>query len=519
MTDFSFATKGHRESLTKEDLVREASRLQEAIESIKIRSAREDVNAFIEYVFEIEQGGIHKEWHSLINDDSSNRSLIIAPRDHGKTTQIKGRCIWMVGHNHNMRIKYVMGVDSKAKDIVDNIGSIIIENERLHKVFPDLKPGKKDTWTKSQLFVERHKQLPDATFEASAVLSTGVSGRADMLVFDDVVTPRNAVLQPSLQKQVKYQYANAWLPTLEEGGPIIYVATPWTDTDLTASLMEVDGWKKWVRPAIVEEKTIWPEKWSLESLEQRRMDMIIDSHGSDRAFRQQYLLELASAGERVFVRDGIDGCKRHDLYAGEGIDPNWPRFMGVDLARTEGGGNYTVAFTIAVDDNGRRWVVNVARVQIRAADIPEFIARQYEEHHPSVILVENNAFQQVIIDQLSELDMSLPVQGHYTGTKKHDISMGVPSLATQIDNGSWVIPFAGDHGALAHGCDICAWIDEMIAYPFGEHNDTVMAMWFADLAARGGKFSREDFSSWYDMPRDDTSLEKAQKELEEHGNH
>ena len=201
----------------------------------------------------------------------------------------------------------------------------------------------------------------------------------------------------------------------------------------------------------------------------------------------------------------------------EGIHPDWPRYMGVDLARTEGGGNYTVIFTIAVDDNGRRWVVDITRVQVRASNIPEIIADLYNVYKPQVVLVENNAFQQVIIDQMNELDMSIPVQGHYTGTRKHDISMGVPSLATQIDNGSWVIPYGGNHEDVVHDCSICAWIDEMVAYPFGEHNDTVMAMWFADTAARGGKFSREEFGSWYDLPMSDAAIDAAVSELTSHG--
>ena len=518
-TNLSALGENLRRDMTPEDLVREANRIQDAIERVRIRKARENVNDFIEYVFGVVQGDIHREWHDLMDDESSLRTLIIAPRNHGKTTQIKGRCIWLIGHNPNIRIKYVMMADDKAAGIVGNVGNIITENERVRKVFPDLLPSRKDKWTTRQLFVRRRIESPDATLEAAGNLCSAVSGRSDLLVFDDVVAPRNAVLQPSLQKQVKYQYANAWLPTLEENSPIIYLATPWTDTDLTSSIQKMEGWKKWIRPAIYNGEAIWPEKWSLSALEQRRQDMMIEAHGSDRAFRQQYLLEMVTAGERVFDLDSIDNCKRYDIYLGEAINPNWPKFMGVDLARTEGGGNYTVVFTIAIDDAGRRWVVDIAREQIRASEIPRLIAEKYEMYHPQIVMVENNAFQQVVIDQLSELDISIPVQGHYTGTAKHDISMGVPSLATQIDNGSWVIPFAGDHGDVVHNCPVCAWIDEMLSYPFGEHNDTVMAMWLADIAARGGKFSRAEFNSWYDLPRTDAAIDAAVKAMAHNGIH
>lgn len=497
-----------KKGLSQEDLVIEGNRLAEAIEAVQIRRAREDVNAFIEYVFEVEQAAIHREWHDLIDDPSSTRTMIIAPRNHGKTTQISGRCLWTVGRNRNLRVKYVMGVDDKAKDIVDNIGDIIENSERLHRVFPEMRPGNKKSWTKSKLFIDREKRMPDATFEADGILSSAVSGRADLIVFDDIVTPRNAILNPSLQEHVKYQYANAWLPTLEDFAPILYVATPWTDTDKTSEIIKSDtGWKKWFRPAIVNGQPIWPEKWSIDALNEKKKEV------GERAFEQQYMLKVATAGERVFEREGIEGCLRSDLYPGEGVDNDWPRYIGVDLARTSGGGNYTVFFKIAVDEQKRRWVVAIERMQIRAADIAKRLVQFYyaESHkniYPKVVLVENNAFQQIIIEQLTEEDASIPVQGHYTGAKKHDLNMGVPSLATQIDNRGWVIPFAGDHSDAFHDCPICAWIDEMLAYPVGEHSDTVMAQWLADAAAKGGRFSKENFDSWYQTPMTDAALKK-----------
>lgn len=512
MSDLAGYINNRKKDMSQEDLLREGNRIAEAIEAVQVRKAREDVNAFIEYVFEVEQGQIHREWHSLIDDPSSTRTVIIAPRNHGKTTQISGRCLWEVGRNPELRVKYVMGADDMAKKVVDNIGDIIEYSKKVQRVFPDLKPGNKKSWTKSQLYVSRSKRMPDPTFEAASVLSAGVSGRSDLLIFDDIVTPRNAILNPSLQKHVKYQYSNAWIPTLEDFAPILYVATPWTDTDKTAEIIKADGWKKWYRPAIVDGKPIWPEKWTIEALNEKKREV------GDRAFEQQYMLKVATAGEKVFERNGIESCLDADLYLGEGLDDSWPRYIGVDLARTSGGGNYTVLFKIAVDEQKRRWVVDIVRVRIRAADIAENIINFYYAEserniYPKVVMVENNAFQQIVVEQLVELDASIPVQGHYTGSKKHDLDMGVPSLATQIDNRGWVIPYAGDHSDVFHECPVCAWIDEMIAYPVGEHNDTVMAMWFADAAAKGGRFSKEDFDSWYGTPMTDAALRKTKEQL------
>lgn len=67
---------------------RELAIIARGIEELRIRQAREDPNAFIEYIFEdkdgnpIEQAWFHREWHDAMS--RFDRCLIVAPRNHGK---------------------------------------------------------------------------------------------------------------------------------------------------------------------------------------------------------------------------------------------------------------------------------------------------------------------------------------------------------------------------------------------------------------------------------------------------
>jgi hypothetical protein len=71
---------------------------------------------------------------------------------------------------------------------------------------------------------------------------------------------------------------------------------------------------------------------------------------------------------------------------------------------------------------------------------------------------------------------------HTTGRQKADEQIGLPGLAAKIAHGGWLIPSDEPH-TVDCTCPWCAWLSELRSYPVGQHSDTVMAMWFADLAA------------------------------------
>ena len=469
--------------------------------AISVELARRDVNDFCEYAFRQADGRpwvqqpFHRQWQALLPVQGPARVLIGAPRESAKTTQLaQARVIWELGRNPNLRVKIVTSTDDLACDIVAAIGEQILRNPRIRQVFPRLRPASESLWPRpgarsSRLVVARTTQEKDPSVSGHSILSTGTGGRADLIIFDDVVDLRNAISQPSLRDQVKRSFFEVWTNLLGPEGRAVYVATVWHEDDLTAELAglgmhrPVPGWTIWWKPAIDEAtgESLWPGKWSLEALAARKAEV------GARVFSRQFLLRPVSDEEALFPESVLRVC----LAQGRGWEPGrvevpdeWGRFIGVDLASSLGAkASYTVAFVIAAGPDKRRIPLEIVRKRQPFGETVKMIEELWQRHHPAQLRVENNAFQEALLQHLRQRHPGIPVVGHTTGRQKADEQIGLPGLAATMADGGWVIPCGGDPHDRDCGCPWCAWLAELRAYPVGAYDDTVMAMWLADAAA------------------------------------
>ena len=217
----------------------------QALEQKVIQLAREDINVFCRYVMRDEKGNpfsqapMHKAWHGFIDfcELHERRPIILAPWGSGKSGQVSiARCLWELGRDPSLRIKIVSNADEIAKLRVASIGRYITESREYSLVFPDVKPDRKGSWSAHSLFVERKGRSVDPSIEAKGIMATGIGGRADIIIFDDVVDQRNAIEQPALRAKVKDNFANVWMSRLDQGGRTWYIATAWHHDDLTSYL-------------------------------------------------------------------------------------------------------------------------------------------------------------------------------------------------------------------------------------------------------------------------------------------
>jgi hypothetical protein len=116
-------------------------------------------------------------------------------------------------------------------------------------------------------------------------------------------------------------------------------------------------------------------------------------------------------------------------------------------------------------------------------------------------MVENNAYQQSLIDWLSateDLRTRYPfwvkVQAFTTGKQKSDPDMGLPSLDVEFNNEAWFVCMdeVKAHEMATCKCGWCVWLREVDEYPISATNDCVMAMWFFREAARMMMHSHTD---------------------------
>lgn len=464
--------------------------------------ARDDFNAFMEYCFidtttlmPVKQGGVHKEWDAHIS--KTDRALIIAPREHGKTEQIAiGRVLWELGRAPNLRVKIVCQDDGTAIKRLSAVKLHIIANPLLHDVFPSLRPSRLvDNWAKQSMTVEREGQDKDPSCEALGVLSTGTGGRVDLFIFDDVVDFRNAIAQPALRPMIIETFENVWINLMAKGSRAIYIATPWHQDDLTANLENSGNWSVLKMPIPLEIKSIWPEQWSVERLERRKREI------GNRAFNRGFHLISQTDEDKEFP--SFDECIRPEYELAD-IPGDWKRVAGVDLGhskrkralrRGHSEGKVkprTVIFVVAIDpDTNHRWPCEIRMGHWSGPVTAEYILEVNAWHDPDTWIVENNAYQETLGDWVQEKIKNDPrwkgtsIRWHSftTGRNKADEEVGLPALAAEFDNHAWVIPTNG--GTIEQmGANWAVWALEMRNYGITDLSDSVMACWFAKEGCR-----------------------------------
>ena len=341
-------------------------------------------------------------------------------------------------------------------------------------VFPDLKKG--DIWNKTGFSIERNIIHKDPTLKAAGLFSTGVVGRANLMIFDDCTSYRTAVEQPSLRESSKHIFHEVWMNHLLPDGRVVYICTPWHIMDLSMDLKRSGSFDVWWQPALDENgESTWPEMWPTEILERKRAD-------DERSFEQQYMLRPISELDTIFNFETI--------LMGAGDDaipqPDWDYFVGVDLSPAiSSTGSYSVIFIIGVDPRDERCtrhVVDIIRNRNKAPEVMSQIIDVYNHYKPRCIMVENNAYQQAMIDFLRAKNADIPVIGYRTGSQRLDLKQGVPSLAPLFARGLFRYPIDVSHLSSPCNCPFCTWINELKLFPGGEFTDTVMAMWLAERA-------------------------------------
>lgn len=450
----------------------------ECAKSLRVEQARSDPNAFAEYCFEDSSGTpfvqawFHEEWHQAITDHA--RTIIVSPRNHGKTSQIVIRVIWELGNNPNLRIKIVCASDSKAIERLFEIAQHIESNLRVQEVFPHLKPAARGDWTKHKVVVQRRAKHRDASVEALGITSTATGGRCDLLIADDVVDRRNALQLPKMRTIIKQAWYSDWTQLLEPTGRVVYICTLWHKGDLSHDLLRNKEYHV-VRYDVTEHlEALWPEVWNSVKLKQRRRE--IGPIEFNRGFRN-----IAQD-----ISDAIIHPEWIRWFNPDDIDPNNIIFLlSYDPAYGQKSQHdYFACVVLGIDlIHNEILVFDAYHTRIPAPMQVKQIAADWKMFKPEMIVVESIAAQEGLAQTLEDRYPAMPLYRHTPITDKIQrmnattpyLYNGMIRFSVDLKPDAMVLPERGDL------------ISELFDFPIGANDD------MCDAFSQAIKFAVQGF--------------------------
>ncbi len=428
-----------------------------------------DVNDFIEHCFTdtrgepIRQAAFHRELQDFLSQHS--KALVELPRDHGKSFQVCCRVLWELGKNPDLRVKIVCATEAVAHERSRFLRDSISRNDRVRTAFPTLRSGRPWSSREFTLTTAPPKIGPSV---AAFGIGTGCTGtRADLLICDDVVDVR-ALHSRAERERVAAYFTNNLMNLLEPDGRFWGLCTPWHSDDLNARLKKSGAYAIFRRAIGPDLEPLWPEKWPTQRLQTR-----LEEIGSASFARGYRLLPVAT--EETLIR------------------PNWVRcwcepaeydsiVVAVDPAVSTTAGADRSALVVLGRTSTRRSVVEIhvlacAARRVAAPELLQLIDAFDRAWNPAVILFETNAAFRGLKDLFTRQTRFGPKL--LAVTQSTDKASRIAAFSVAVENGSFRLK--QDRGTMVDVGQRELY-DEMLSFPFGEHDDLL------DAAAMGAAF-------------------------------
>jgi len=464
--------------------------LGEKIKRLEIKAAQKSLIDFAKRVYpNYSVGAHHKVMARIFKEvaEGKNKRVIIniAPR-HGKSELTSFLLpAWYLGLNPDHQIIMATHTASLSEDFGGRVRNLIASAEYA-EIFPNTK-----------LAEDKKGAGSWNTSKGGKYYAVGVGGAlagrgANLLVIDD---PHS---EQDLKSGSKLPFEQAWnwyqtgpRQRLMWGGSVIVVMTRWGQLDLTAKLVDyqsrnpdADQWEVVEFPAILPSgKPLWPEKWPLEELMKTKATI------NPRFWNAQYQQEPTSDSIAVIKRDYWRIWEAEEPPACEFIIQSW------DTAHdTKTSNDYSACTTWGVwyneEDNDTPHLILLDAFKDRweFPELKQQAYKSYMEWDPDAFIVENKAAGAPLIQELRR--MGIAVQP-FTPSRGNDKTVRVNAVADLFASGKVWAPDTRWAREV---------IEEVAAFPVGEHDDFVDTTTQALLRFRQGNFISLD-SDMKDEPK------------------
>ena len=313
-----------------------------------------------------------------------------------------------------------------------------------------------------------------------------VTGKgADLLIIDDPHSEQEAALaqiNPEIYDKTYEWYTSGPRQRLQPGGSIVIVMTRWSQKDLTGQVLKSSAqrggeeWKVIEFPAIMPSgNPLWPEFWSLQELEALKEELPASK------WNAQYQQQPTSDVSAIVKREWWQIWEHDDPPHCEFTIQSWDTaFLKSERA------DYSACTTWGVfyrdDDTGEQQaniiLLNAFKKRMEFPELKQRAFEEWKEWEPDSVIVEAKAAGSPLIFELRQ--MGIPVQD-FVPSKGNDKIARLNAVADLFASGRVWVPNRNWAEEL---------VEEVAAFPSGEHDDMVDSMTQALLRYRKGGFLR-----------------------------
>jgi len=308
-----------------------------------------------------------------------------------------------------------------------------------------------------------------------------LAGRgADLFIIDDPHSEQDAKTgRPDVFLPAWEWFQSGPIQRLMPGGAIIIVMTRWSKLDLTGQVVaqmareeDVDEWEVVEFPAILNDKPLWGDFWSLEELLSKKAGM------DPRYWQAQYMQNPVSEEGALLKREWWQIWDKDDPPTCEFT------IMSLDAAQEANNrADYNALTTWGVffnedTNNFNIILLNAIKKRLEFPDLKKLVLEEYREWEPDAFVVEKKSNGSALYQELRR--MGIPV-GEFTPGKGQDKISRVNAVSDLLASG---IVWAPDR----------RWAREVIEecndFPSGTNDDLVDSTTQALMRFRQGGFIR-----------------------------
>jgi len=474
----AFAAQKALKDMTVTEKLAFLEELEEKERRHKLKSAQDNPIEFAKYVYPGFKVGPHHKKLAKIFDDvvqgKKKRVIInIAPRMGKSEFSSYLFPAYFLGKYPDKKIIMATHTAGLSEDFGRRVRNLI-DSEEYHEVFP------------STIVADDQKAAGKwSTGAGGQYYAVGVGGAlagrgADLFVIDD---PHS---EQDIKANSRATFDNAWswfqtgpLQRLMPGGAIIVIMTRWSLVDLTGRLVnftmqnpEAEPWEVVELPAILPSgKSLWPEQWPLEQLEAKRLQM------DPRYWNAQYMQNPTGDTSALIKRSDWRIWEAEDPPTCEYIIQSWDTAF-----ETKTTSDYSACTTWGVwyneeEGNAPQLILlDAFKDRMTFPELKAVALKHYNEWQPDAFIIEKKASGGPLIQELRR--MGLPVQ-ETNPSRGNDKIARVNSITDLFASG---IVWAPDR---RWAKDV---IEEVAAFPVGEHDDYVDTVSQALMRYRNGGF-------------------------------